>query len=57
MLPLSLAKAMTEPEKVIAPIAAPSAISILLTGSIMKRANSGDRQLMGTRIPNAPSLL
>jgi len=35
MLPLSLAKAITEPEKVIAPIAAPSAISIRLTARIL----------------------
>ncbi len=38
ILPLSLAKAMTEPEKVIAPIAAPSVISIRLTVRMLPSA-------------------
>ena len=35
MLPFSLRKAITEPEKVIAPIAAPRPISTRLTGWMM----------------------
>ena len=47
ILPFSLAKAMTDPEKVIAPMAAPSAISTRLTLRILPSA---------PRIPKASGL-
>ncbi len=39
MLPFNLRKAITDPEKVIAPIATPSPISIRLTGRIAPLAS------------------
>ncbi len=52
MLPLSLRKAITEPEKVIAPMATPRPISIRLTGRML----TIDGLAIGvirTAIPNA----
>ena len=54
MLPLSLRKAITEPEKVIAPIATPRPISIRLTGKML--TTDGPRGLIRTAIPNASGL-
>ena len=55
MLPLSLRKAITEPEKVIAPIATPRPISIRLTGKMLM-IDGLAIGVIRTAIPNASGL-
>ena len=52
MLPLSLRKAITEPEKVMAPMATPRPISIRLTGKML-RIDGPAIGVIRTAIPNA----
>ena len=55
MLPLNLRKAITEPEKVIAPIATPRPISIRLTGKMLM-IDGLAIGVIRTAIPNASGL-